>query len=94
MSHTSTASPLSRLAALFVRARSAPSFDPVAIDRRRIATPGRGPAKTRCIVVRVDDETFERIERGAKASRVKITEAIRQLIKRGLDAASSNQREV
>lgn len=81
---------LQQLAGLFRPRIAAPRFDHVLPDRRRHGAPDRAAPKTRCIVVRVDDETFERIERGAKASRVKITEAIRQLIRRGLDAGAAS----
>lgn len=46
----------------------------------------RSNPKTRTIVVRVDDATFARIGRAAAKANVTTTEALRQLIARGLDA--------
>ena len=87
------ASPLSRLARLFRSQPPAllePSFQvgrakaPSATRKAR-GTPDKNP-ELRQIVVRVDVATFERISRAAERGRVTVSEAIRQLIARGLDA--------
>jgi hypothetical protein len=88
--------PISRiLSTLFGRARL-----PVVVPEpgaRRVSgkpaqgVPERGNPKTRTIVVRVDEETFRQLRIVAVASDVSVTEAIRQLIKRGLAAPTSSQ---
>lgn len=71
-----------RLAALFAR-RPLPGFAP------RVARGVNDPHNraNRRIVVTVDRATFEAIGRAAKVSDVTVSEAIRQLIARGLAAS-------
>lgn len=80
---------LSQLAGLFVRPPSLPAIEPEPGARRPSGKLARGVpnAKVRCIVVRVDEETFQRIGRVARAADATVTEAIRQIIKRGLDGS-------
>ncbi len=73
----------------------APRVEPRIVPRLSVAgRPRKGPAKgvpdrsnpaTRTIVVRVDDATFGRIESAASMAGITTSEAIRQLIARGLD---------
>lgn len=76
------ASPLARLAQIFTR-KPLPSFTPRAA--RGIKDP-KCPGSRR-IVVTVDEATFHDIGRAAIVSEVTTSEAIRQLIRRGLDAS-------
>lgn len=59
-----------------------PTFEP----RRARGVADRSNPGIRTIVVRVDNATFDRIGAAAEASGVSTTEAIRQLIQRGLDS--------
>ncbi len=59
------------------------------VPRQAKGVPDRSNAKIRTIVVRVDQATFDRINAGAVASGVSTTEALRQLIARGLDAGGT-----
>jgi hypothetical protein len=70
---------------LRIEPRLEPRLEPTGRPRKAAA---QGVAKglTRTIVVRVDDATFARIDRAAAFASVTTTEAIRQLIERGLSA--------
>ncbi|NWG26144.1 MAG: hypothetical protein HXY30_17300 [Pseudorhodoplanes sp.] len=75
-------SALARLAQIFAR-KPLPAFTPRAA--RGIRDP-HCPGSRR-IVVTIDEATFAAIGRAALASNVRTSEAIRQLIRRGLDAS-------
>jgi hypothetical protein len=87
---SSAASPVQRLVALAGLFRRPPL---PAFKRRARGVVDRSNPRVRVIVVRINDAMFERISRGAVASGVNMTEAIRQLLERGLDARSPNGKE-
>jgi hypothetical protein len=83
----SLSSPFARLATVFgpMRARAPlPTF-----ERRAQGIVDKSDPLKRRMVVTVDADTFERVSAAAAASGVSTTEALRQLIRRGLDASPS-----
>ena len=74
---------LARLSALFAPAPLPPP-QPV-FTRRARGVALHGNPRVRRIVVSIDEATFERIGAAADSGGVSVTEAIRQLIARGLE---------